>query len=291
MHADAIAEAHRHRLAHLDTLARDADEAGYTALAHSYRDRNQRLGADSPAIDITLTHAATARDDAHAALLAIAGAPDQIVTDNQMRARRLEALQADAAELNAARIEAHDLDNQLWRAEAAAARAFAEPRTAVSLDVEVSRLRAEVDYLDSAGGVSGAGMYPPPADRYASVPERDRQAVAAVAGGAQSVQVLTVGAAADKAAALTAIAAAARTKQHRILALPTTAEAKNFFDEHSYADGTNTPQIAHDKFAAGQWTAPPGTLIVVDDADHLTAAQKEIPTLVADWRAGHPVHA
>ena len=34
-----------------------------------------------------------------------------------------------------------------------------------------------------------------------------------------------------------------------------------------------TPQIAYDKFTAGQWTAPPGTLIVVDDADHLTAEQ------------------
>jgi hypothetical protein len=170
-------------------------------------------------------------------------------------------------------VEAHNLDNQLWRAEASAARAFAAPRTAAGLDVDVSRLRAEVDYLDSAGGVSGAGMYDPPADRYASVPEADRRAVAAVAWGAQSVQVLTVGADADKAAALTAIAAAARTKEHRILALPATAEAKARYDQHPYADGANTPQVAHDKFTAGQWTAPPGTLIVVDDADHLTAKQ------------------
>ena len=142
---------------------------------------------------------------------------------------------------------------------------------AVHVDIEV--LRAEVDYLDSAGEVSGAGMYPAPADRYASVPERDRRAVAAVSGGAQSVQVLTVGADADKAAALTTIAEAARTKQQRILALPATAEAKAHYDEHPYADGANTPQVAHDKFTAGQWTAPPGTLIVVDDADHLTAKQ------------------
>jgi hypothetical protein len=222
---------------------------------------------------MALTHADTALDHAHAALLAIAGGPDRIVTENQMHACRLEALQADAAELNAARVEAHDLDNQLWRAEASAARAFAEPRTAASLDVDVSRLRAEVDYLDAAGGVSGAGMYPAPADRYASVPEPDRQAVAAVAGGAQSVQVLTVGADTDKAAALAAIADAARAKEHRILALPATDTAKAHFDEHPYADAANTPQVAHDRFTAGQWTAPPGTLIVVDDADHLTVEQ------------------
>ena len=190
---------------------------------------------------MALTYAITARDHAHAALLAIAGGPDRIVTENHLHARRLEALQADAAELNAARVEAHDLDNQLWRAETSAARAFAEPRTA-AVGVDVSRLRAEVDYLDSAGGVSGAGMYPPPPDRYACVPEPDRQAVAAVAGGAQSVQVLTVGADADKAAALTAIAQAARGKQQRILALPATDTAKAHYDEHPYADAANTPQ-------------------------------------------------
>jgi conjugative relaxase-like TrwC/TraI family protein len=142
---------------------------------------------------------------------------------------------------------------------------------AVHVDIEV--LRAEVEYLHSAGGVSGAGMYPPPPDRYASVPETDRQAVAAIAAGAQSVQVLTVGADADKAAALTAVAAAVRTKDQRILALPATDDAKTFFDTHPYADRANTPQIAHDKFTDGQWTAPPGTLIVVDDAEHLTAEQ------------------
>jgi hypothetical protein len=87
------------------------------------------------------------------------------------------------------------------------------------------------------------------------------------------VQVLTVGADGDKAAALTAIADAARVKEQRILALPATTEAKAHFDAHPYADAANTPQVAHDRFTAGQWTAPPGTLIVVDDADHLTTAQ------------------
>lgn len=271
--AEAIAEAHRYRLAHLKSVARDADRAGDTAVADTYRVRHRQLDADTPAIELVLARAAAARDSAHAALIASAGGPDRIVTETHLHTLRLEALQADASELNSARAEAHDLDNELWRAEASAARAFAEPRTAAGLDVDLSRLRAEVDYLDSAGGVSGAAMYPPPADRYASVPEPDRKAVAAVAAGAQSVQVLTVGADGDKAAALTAIAAAARTKQHRILALPATAQAEAHYDEHPYADGANTPGVAHDKFTAGQWTAPPGTLIIVDDADHLTADQ------------------
>jgi conjugative relaxase-like TrwC/TraI family protein len=170
-------------------------------------------------------------------------------------------------------LDTHDRTRAHCRAEH---RTFIEPRTTTTdlhTDIDIDVLRAEVDYLEHAGGVSGAGMYPPPADRYTSVPERDRQAVAAIAAGAQSVQVLTVAADADKAAALAAIAAAARTKEHRILALPATADAKSFFDEHAYADRANTPEIAHDKFSGGQWTAPPGTLIVVDDADYLTSDQ------------------
>jgi hypothetical protein len=146
-------------------------------------------------------------------------------------------------------LDADSMREAVRHREHSAAPEWAQSRF-VTVDVDVSRLRAEVDYLDSAGGVSGARMYPPPADRYASVPEQDRQAVATVAEGAQSVQVLTIGADADEAAALTAIAAAARTKQQRILALPATDTAKAHYDEHPYADGANTPQIAHDKFTA-----------------------------------------
>jgi hypothetical protein len=122
-------------------------------------------------------------------------------------------------------LDADSMREAVRHSERAAARKWAQSRSP-AVDVDVSRLRAEVDYLESAGGVSGAGMYPPLADRYASVPEQDRQAVAAVARDAQSVQVLTIGTDADKAAALTAIAAAARTKQQRILALPATETAK-----------------------------------------------------------------
>jgi hypothetical protein len=63
VHADAVAEAHRYRLEHLDTLARDADEAGDTELAVSYRDRHQHLDtATGPA---PRTHRRSAIYDQH----------------------------------------------------------------------------------------------------------------------------------------------------------------------------------------------------------------------------------
>jgi hypothetical protein len=273
VHADTVAEAHRYRLEHLAALARVADAAGDTALAQSYRDRHQYLDAATPSIAAALTNSTTARDQAHAALIEVAGGADRIVTDHHIHARRLHALDADAAELNIARTEARDLDNQLRRAEASAARAFAQARTAAAgHGVDIARLRTEVECLEAAG-VSGAGMYPPPADGYAAVPEPDRAAVAAVAAGAQSVLVLTVGEGADKDATLTGIAAAARGKGQRILALPATPTAKAFYDAHPYADAANTPQIACEKFRDGRWIAPAGTLIVVDDAEQLTAEQ------------------
>lgn len=295
VNAEAVSEAHHYRLNLLDAQAREAEAAGETDVADYYRDRHQQLDAGSRIITMALTNATTARDQAHAALIGAAGGPDQIVTENHLHARRLEALTADAAELNAARAEARDLDNQLFRAEASAARAFAQglaetevdaterdihiiaaavaekPTAAPKFDVEV--LRAEVDFLDAAGGVSAAAAYAPPADRYASVPEQDRRAVASVAAAPQSVQVLTIGTDADKATALSAIADAARGDHRKVLALPATDTAKTFYAAHPYADGYNTPSVAHDTLAAGEVTLPAGTLLVVDDADQLTSDQ------------------
>ena len=77
-------------------------------------------------------------------------------------------------------LDADSMREAVRHNERAAALEWAQNRSGTA-DVDVSRLRAEVDYLDAAGGVSGAGMYPAPPDRYASVPEPDRQAVAAVA--------------------------------------------------------------------------------------------------------------
>ena len=55
--------------------------------------------------------------------------------------------------------------------ERTAALEWAQSRCA-TVGVDVSVLRAEVDYLDSAGGVSGAGMYPPPPDRSPVCPNK-----------------------------------------------------------------------------------------------------------------------
>jgi len=137
--------------------------------------------------------------------------------------------------------------------------------------VDMEDLRAEVGCLAVAGGVSGQAIYPPPPDRYASVPEPDRKAVALAASGVQSVQVLTVGNGADKATALEAIASAARADDKQVFAIPATDEAKAFALEHRYADGHNTPEAVHGGLSAGHATVPAGTLLIVDDADQLTA--------------------
>lgn len=139
--------------------------------------------------------------------------------------------------------------------------------------VDVEMLRAEVDSLHAAGRISGAGMYQPPPDRYASVPEDDRKAVAHAARGGQSVQVLTVGDGADKATALEAIASAARASEKQVFAIPATEEAQAFYREHRYADGYNTPATVHDELSSGHVNVPPGSLLVIDDADQLTANQ------------------
>ena len=68
-------------------------------------------------------------DDATAllfpALHDITGGVEDIVTERDLRARREAAQRADIDALTEARAQAGDLDNQLARAEAAAARAFA----------------------------------------------------------------------------------------------------------------------------------------------------------------------
>ena len=150
------------------------------------------------------------------------------------------------------------------------------------LAAELPALRAAVDLLEVAGGGrSGAGgYYSAPAEMFAEVGEAHRDAVAAVARDLHSVQVLTIhpDAAHDKPVVLAAITAAAHEHQGRliksktrpgVLALPATQHAADQAAELGYADTVRRPVAAVKNFEDGSWVLPVGSLVIVDDADHL----------------------
>ncbi len=212
----------------------------------------------------------------------IAGGPSGVVTEHDIQQRRSAAMRADAEQLRQARIEATDLDNQLMRAELAAARVFGtRPGVDYDLVADLPALRREVDMLDEAGVRSPAAMY---ATREADLDQLDQPAAAAVtdiAGSAQTVQPLHLGANADKSAVLGALATTALRNQHRILAIPATQDAETYAGQHRYADTTANPDQAIERLDNGQWKLPTGTLLVVDDADQLNPRQLQALTKAA----------
>jgi hypothetical protein len=135
-------------------------------------------------------------------------------------------------------------------------------------------LRAEVDFVEAAGARSPATVYPPPAgDRgWEELDEPARAVVETITASMQSVHVLTLGADADKHAALAAISAAVTGKGKNVLAMPATETATAFAEHHPYAGRSTDPATTRARIDNGQWTIPPGNLLVIDDADHLDPA-------------------
>ncbi|MDO3013296.1 MobF family relaxase [Mycobacteroides abscessus subsp. abscessus] len=275
------AEAH-HRL--LDRLTEAADEAaglGDDAGARSYRDYHAILSAQTTAVDDAAVTADERHQQAYADLLEYVGGADKIVTAHDIEQHRLTAIQADTAALIAARHEAVELDNQLFRAEAAAARSFAEhTRThsaaaadtfAVSATVDLDALRAEVDFLEAASAKSFAAAHdyrsrPEATTAFTNIDHDTRDALLSILAGDNAIQVLHLHADADKAAVLQAIAAATDDAGHKVLALPGSADAGLYHAEHPYAPGAHR---VTDRLNA----LPPGSVVIVDDADHLGVAQ------------------
>lgn len=136
-------------------------------------------------------------------------------------------------------------------------------------------LRAEVDFVEAAGSRSPATVYPPPAgDRtWEELDDPARAVVETITASMQSVHVLTVGADADKHAALSAISAAVTGRGKNVLAMPATETATAFAEHHTYAGRSTDPASTRQRIDNGQWTIPPGNLLVIDDADHLDPTQ------------------
>jgi hypothetical protein len=131
--------------------------------------------------------------------------------------------------------------------------------------------RAEVDLLDAAGARSPAAMYRMPEHALATLDERSRTAATEIANSAQAIQSVQLHTGANKPALLAALAAATHREQRRVLALPATDEAARHAEASRYADATRRPATACANVETGRWKLPIGSLVIVDDADHLNA--------------------
>ena len=274
------AEAHHRLLGRLSQAIEEAGALGDEAGAQSYRDHHAVLAVYTTAIDAAATAADERHQQAYADLVDHVGGPDKIVTEGDIEQQRLTAIQADTAALIAARHEAVELDNQLFRAEVAAARAFVEhARTTAPAHVatpdlsaaDVHALRAEVDFLQAAGAKSFAAAYdylhrPEAAATFNGLDHDTRTAVISILSGDNAIQPLHLHPDADKAAILVAITDAAQVAHHKALALPGSADAGLYHAEHHYAPGAHRTNDRLNELA-------PGSLIIVDDADHLGATQ------------------
>ena len=175
-------------------------------------------------------------------------------------------------------------DRTVTRCRTAHRRQHATAQLERDLAADLPGLRAAVELLETAAaGISPASGYTSaPAEVFTEIGAPHRDAVTAIAHDVHAVQVLTIhpDAVDDKPAVLTAIATAARAHQTRlsfsrnqsrpgVLALPATERAVDRAAEWGYADTIRTPAAAVRNFADGTWTLPAGSLVVVDDADHL----------------------
>ena len=280
-HADWVAAEHTRDIHYqtvgtLDHQITGALARGDDELAARYSAQRAELAQRTAAVDAAAEAARADRDAAHAALMDFAGGPDGLVSEAAVAARRRSALDADIATLAQARLAASDLDNQVRRVEASAARTVADHPTVAELDVaaELDQLRAEIDLLDTAGQRSPAAMYAEPSGAaLAELSEEGRAAVGQITGSAMSVQILRVYSGAEKADTIAAIALAAHHGGHRVLALPASAAATSRADARRYAHAIADPASAIANMQSGRWAPPPGTLLIIDDADHLNSDQ------------------
>ena len=116
-------------------------------------------------------------------------------------------------------------------------------------------------------------MYRVPEQALARFDDESSRAVIAIANSAQAIQPLQLGEGADKPAVLAALTAAAHQHQHRVLALPATQAAADYAEAHRYADTTTPAASGRDNLQSGRWRLPIGSLLIVDDAEHLPADQ------------------
>ncbi|MDP7739524.1 MobF family relaxase [Mycobacterium paragordonae] len=271
VHAEDAAALHATLLDQLDAVITAATGRADDGTAARYRAHRDQVTGNTERITVAL-HTARARlDDARTALLDAAGGQSGIVTEHHIHTRRAEAITADTATLNDARRNARTLDDQLCRAEASAARALAQrPTHAYDLAADLDALRAEVAFLQAASTVSPAALYYPPETAVADLDDTHRRVITAITANIHTVQALHLHPGADKHGALAALVATAHHQEHGVLALTATPATRDYAAQHPYADATGHIDSARTTLGNQPLKLPLGSLIVVDDADHLS---------------------
>ena len=200
-------------------------------------------------------------------------------------------MKSDVASLQQARLHARELDNRLYRAEAAAARAFARAATATqsvkepsiikavaenyTVDQDLQQLKEELAVLEIAGSRSPATRYHSTASK--SLDEPISTIVASVADSDMSVQPVRINAAEQKHAILNGVALAAHHSGREVLALPATAAAIKFASSYRYSHRTDSAADGIGKLHHKQFRLEPGALVIVDDADQCGSPHQRAP--------------
>ena len=270
VHAEDTAELHRQLLTQLAAAIAAATQRGEHDAAGRYRQHHTQVSEQTDRVDAAVRTARDRLEGARAELIETAGGVAGIVTEHHLHARRAQAMRADTETLNAARRHARALDDQLARAEAAAARSLAQsPAHTYDLGADLDQLQAEVDFLQAASAASPAAMYTPPVAALAGLDGEHRRAVNALTTNIHSVQLLHLHPGADKTATLGALADTAHHHNKHIVALTGTHSAA----DRAYADTTATIDSYRDDLANKRHMPPLGSLVIVDDAQTLTPAQ------------------
>ncbi|OBI94773.1 MobF family relaxase [Mycobacterium asiaticum] len=271
VYAEDASALHTQLLDQLDAVITAATSRADDSAAARYRAHRDQVTHNTERINAALHTARTRLDDARTALLDAAGGPAGIVTEHHIHTRRTEAITTDTATLNDARCAARTLDDQLCRAEAAAARALAQrPTHAYDLAADIDVLRAEVAFLQAASTVSPGALYYPDETAVADLDDTHRRVVTAITANIHTVQALHLHPGADKHGALAALVATAHHQDHRVLALTASPAARGYAAQHRYADATGHIDSARTTLGNRPLKLPRGSLIVVDDADHLS---------------------
>ena len=269
VHAEDTAELHRQLLTQLAAATTAATERGDHDACARYQQHHIQISEQTDRVDTAVRATRDRLDAARNDLIQTAGGVAGIVTGAHLHDLRAQAVRADADTLNAARCHTRALDDQLARAEAAAARSLAQsPAHTYDLSADLDQLQAEVDILNAAAAASPAALYTPPPGALDGLDDPHRQAVTAITTNIHSVQLLHLHPGADKTATLGALAATAHHHNKRVVALIDTAT------DRAYADTTTTSiERYRDDLTAKHHTPPLGSLIVVDEAYTLTPAQ------------------
>lgn len=269
--AEDAAALHAQLLDQLDAVITAATHRGDDGAVARYRAHHDQVTHNTERINAALATARTRLDDARTALLDAAGGPAGIVTEHHIHTRRSEAITADTATLNDARRHARTLDDQLCRAEAAAARALAQsPTHTYDLATDINALRAEVAFLQAASTVSPGALYYPPETAVADLDDTHRRVVTAITANIHTVQALHLHPGADKHGALAALVATAHHHDQGVLALTASPAARDYAAQHPYADASGHIDSARTTLGKTPLKLPLGSLIVIDDADHLS---------------------